>query len=243
MLKRKTALVTGSGRGIGKAIALDLARNGANIILNDIEVTTAEETAKEINALGVTAHTAFADISDFDSCVKMIEEIKAHTDHIDILVNNAGILLDNTIAKMSSEEWNKVINVNVNGLFNVTKNVLEVMPDGGSIINISSVSGVCGNYGQVNYATSKAGVVGFTKTLNKELGRRNITANAIAPGFIKTEMTDKVPQDILERMLLLVPSRKMGTVDDIAGMVTFLASDKGRYISGQCIRIDGGLMF
>ncbi|NQY68584.1 MAG: SDR family NAD(P)-dependent oxidoreductase, partial [Flavobacteriales bacterium] len=188
MLKGKTALVTGGGRGIGRAIAMDLAANGANIIINDIDQVTADATCEEINFLGVKAIVTIADIADFDSCVSMISDIKEHFSEIDILINNAGVLMDNTMAKMTSQEWNTVINVNINGLFNVTKNVLPIMPDGSSIVSISSVSGVCGNYGQANYSTAKAGVLGFTKTLNKELGRNNITVNCIAPGFIKTEM-------------------------------------------------------
>jgi 3-oxoacyl-[acyl-carrier protein] reductase len=242
-LKGKIALITGSSRGIGKAIALALAKDGCNIAINDIE--PAEEVAKkaveEIKALGVDSEVFAADVSKFEDCKSMIEKIKEKFEKIDILVNNAGITKDRTLKKMSQEEWNDVINVNLSSLYNVTHNSLPLIPEGGRIISISSVAGLAGNFGQCNYAATKAGVVGFTKSLAKEVGKRKITVNAIAPGFIKSAMTDKIPVMFLEQIMELIPSKELGQVEDIANAVVFLASDSAKYISAQVIRVDGGL--
>jgi len=224
---------------------LILAKDGANVIVNDIEPMKDEalKTVEEIKALGVNAEFIAADVSDFESCKKMAEEIKSKFEKVDILVNNAGITKDRTLKKMTPEEWYPVINVNLNSLFNVTRNVLEILPDGGRIINISSVAGISGNFGQTNYASTKAGVIGFTKSLAKELGKRKVTVNAVAPGFIKSAMTDKVPVEMLAQILELIPLKEMGLPEDIANAVKFLASDDAKYISGVVLKVDGGISF
>ena len=244
-LSGKNALITGAARGLGKEMALILAKDGANVIVNDIEPMKDEalKTVEEIKALGVNAEFIAADVSDFESCKKMAEEIKSKFEKVDILVNNAGITKDRTLKKMTPEEWYPVINVNLNSLFNVTRNVLEILPDGGRIINISSVAGISGNFGQTNYASTKAGVIGFTKSLSKELGKRKVTVNAVAPGFIKSAMTDKVPVEMLAQILELIPLKEMGLPEDIANAVKFLASDDAKYISGVVLKVDGGISF
>ena len=244
-LSGKNALITGAARGLGKEMALILAKDGANVIVNDIEPMKDEalKTVEEIKALGVNAEFIAADVSDFESCKKMAEEIKSKFEKVDILVNNAGITKDRTLKKMTPEEWYPVINVNLNSLFNVTRNVLEILPDGGRIINISSVAGISGNFGQTNYASTKAGVIGFTKSLAKELGKRKVTVNAVAPGFIKSAMTDKVPVEMLAQILELIPLKEMGLPEDIDNAVKFLASDDAKYISGVVLKVDGGISF
>ena len=244
-LKGKVALITGSSRGIGKAIALELAKNGCNIVVNDIDPSKneAEKTVEEISALGVEAIAITADVSNFDDVKKMMDEIKGKFEKIDILVNNAGITKDRTLKKMTPEEWNAVINVNLTSMYNVTHNALGLIPEGGRIISLSSVSGISGNFGQTNYASTKAGVIGFTKSLAKEVGKMKITVNAIAPGFIKSAMTDKIPVMMLEQIMGLIPLNELGQVEDVANAIVFLASDKAKYISGQVIRVDGGITF
>lgn len=244
-MRGKNALITGASRGIGKAIALALARKGTNVIVNDIEPAKerAEKTVAEIKALGVQCYAVFADVSDFEACRKMAAEIEIKSKTVHVLVNNAGITRDKTLKKMSLQEWTDVVNVNLNSLYNVTHSMLPLIPDQGRIISISSVAGLGGNFGQANYAATKAGMIGFTKTLSKELGKQKITVNAIAPGFIKSEMTDKIPPEILKLSLGLVPSKEIGHPEDVANLAAFLASDEAGYISGQVIRIDGGMMF
>ncbi|MBW2193408.1 MAG: 3-oxoacyl-ACP reductase FabG, partial [Deltaproteobacteria bacterium] len=226
------------------AIALALAQKGSNVIVNDIEPAgeRAQKTVAEIKALGVESYAVLADVSDFEACRQMAAEIERKSESVHILVNNAGITKDKTLSKMTPEAWQAVIDVNLNGLYNVTHNILPLIPDNGRIIGISSVSGMSGNFGQANYAATKAGMIGFTKTLSKELGKQKITVNAIAPGFIKSEMTNKIPPEILKLSLALVPSKEIGQPEDVAGLAVFLASDKAGYISGQVIRVDGGLM-
>ena len=244
-MKGKNALITGAARGLGKEMALVLAKEGCNIIINDIEAMRkdAEKTVGEIKALGVNAEFIAADVSDFESCKKMAEIVKVNFEKVDILVNNAGITKDRTLQKMTPEEWYPVINVNLNSLFNVTRNVLEIIPNGGRIINISSVAGLSGNFGQTNYASTKAGVVGFTKSLAKEVGKRKITVNAVAPGFIKSAMTDKIPVEMMANVLQLIPLGEIGQPGDVANTVKFLASEDAKYISGMVIRVDGGITF
>ncbi|MFH2220540.1 MAG: beta-ketoacyl-ACP reductase [Pseudomonadota bacterium] len=244
-MRGKNALITGASRGIGKAIALALARKGTNVIVNDIEPAKerAEKTVAEIKALGVECYAVFADVSDFEACREMAAEIEIKSKTVHVLVNNAGITRDKTLKKMSLQEWTDVVNVNLNSLYNVTHSMLPLIPDQGRIISISSVAGLGGNFGQANYAATKAGMIGFTKTLSKELGKQKITVNAIAPGFIKSEMTDKIPPEILKLSLGLVPSKEIGHPEDVANLAAFLASDEAGYISGQVIRIDGGMMF
>ncbi|MEA2036554.1 MAG: beta-ketoacyl-ACP reductase [Nanoarchaeota archaeon] len=244
-MKGKNALITGAARGLGKEMALVLAKEGCNIIINDIEPMKEEaiRTVEELKGLGVKAEFIAADVSDFDSCKKMADDIKDKFGKLDILVNNAGITKDRTLKKMTQEEWYPVININLNSLYNVTHNVLELIPDGGRIVNISSVAGISGNFGQTNYASTKAGVIGFTKSLAKEIGKRKITVNAVAPGFIKSAMTDKVPMEMLAQILELIPLKEMGLPTDVANAVKFLASEDAKYISGVVLKVDGGISF
>jgi len=244
-LKGKNALITGAARGLGKEMALTLAKEGCNIIINDIEAMKDEalKTVEEIKAAGVNAEFIPADVSDFEDCKKMADTIKEKFQKIDILVNNAGITKDRTLKKMVPEEWYPVINVNLNSLFNVTRNVLELIPEGGRVINISSVAGISGNFGQTNYASTKAGVIGFTKSLAKELGKQKITVNAVAPGFIKSAMTDKIPVMMLDQIIELIPLKEFGQPGDVANAVKFLASDDAKYISGVVLKVDGGISF
>ena len=242
-LKGKNALITGSSRGIGKSIALALAKEGCNIIINDIApaMEEAKKTASEIKALGVNAEAFTADVSDYESVEKMVVEIQKKFQKIDILVNNAGITKDRTLKKMAKGEWYDVININLNSIYNVTHLVLPLMPDGGRIISLSSIAGLGGNFGQTNYGATKAGIVGFTKSLSKELGKNKITVNAIAPGFIKSKMTEKIPVMVIEQLMELIPMKEMGLPEDVADLAVFLASEQSKYITGQVIRIDGGL--
>ncbi|HLC96825.1 MAG TPA: beta-ketoacyl-ACP reductase [Candidatus Nanoarchaeia archaeon] len=238
-MKGKTALITGGSRGIGKAIALRLAKEGCNIILNDRQSN--EETIAEIKKLGVQVMSVPADVSKFEDIQKMVEEIKLKFPKVDILVNNAGITQDRTLRKMTPEEWNSVISVNLTSVYNVTHCVLPLIPEGGRIINMASIAGISGNFGQCNYSASKAGIIGFTKALAKEVGKNKITVNAIAPGLIKSPMTDKIPVMMLEQMIELIAMKELGAIEDVANLVAFLASDQARYISAEVIRVDGGM--
>ncbi|MFH1641849.1 MAG: beta-ketoacyl-ACP reductase [Nanoarchaeota archaeon] len=243
-MKGKIALVTGSSQGIGKEIALALAKEGCNIIVNDIEPAKerVDKFIEELNDLGVEAMPVLADVSKFEECKKMAEHVKAKFRKVDILVNNAGITKDRTLKKMTPEEWNAVININLNGVYNVTHNILPLIPDGGRIVGLSSVVAFGGNFGQCNYSATKAGMVGFTKSLAKELGKQKITVNAIAPGFIKSDMTDKIPIVMLDKILDIIAFKEMGLPEDVANLAVFLCSDKAKYISGQIIRVDGAMM-
>ena len=244
-MKGKNALITGAARGLGKEMALTLAKEGCNIIINDIASMKEEalKTVEEIKKLGVNSEFVAADVSDFESCKKMAVAVKEKFEKVDILVNNAGITKDRTLKKMVPEEWYPVINVNLNSLYNVTHNILGLIPDGGRVINISSVAGIAGNFGQTNYASTKAGVIGFTKSLAKELGKRKITVNAVAPGFIKSAMTDKIPVELLANILELIPLKEIGQPEDVANAVKYLASDDAKYISGIVLKVDGGISF
>ena len=244
MENRKIALVTGASRGIGKAIAIELAKNNANIIINyHKDEKEAAGVVEEIKKLGVESIAVKADISDFKECAAMFEIIKKRFGCLDILVNNAGALSDKTLKNMTEEQWNFVIKINLNGVFNVTKNSLSLINDNGRIINISSIIGISGNFGQTNYAASKAGITGFTKSLAKELGKRKITVNAVAPGFIDTQMTKTVPFIRRRIMMAMIPLGRVGIPEDIANLVAFLASDKSSYITGEVICVDGGFSF
>ena len=244
MLEGKIALVTGASRGIGRQIALTLAGYGATVIVNyNGSAAKAEEVVNEITANGGMAESMQCSVSDFEKSKEMINGIVKKYGRLDILVNNAGITKDNLIMRMSEEEFDKVIEVNLKGAFNCMKHVSRIMlkQKSGHIINMSSVSGVMGNAGQVNYCASKAGIIGMTKSLARELGSRGITVNAIAPGFIETEMTDVLPEDVKENLLASIPLKRMGQTKDIAETVAFLASDKAAYITGQTISVDGGM--
>ena len=243
-LTGKVTLVTGASRGIGRQIALTLAGYGATVIVNyNGSAVKAEEVVNEITANGGMAESMQCSVSDFEKSKEMIDGIVKKYGRLDILVNNAGITKDNLIMRMSEEEFDKVIEVNLKGAFNCMKHVSRIMlkQKSGHIINMSSVSGVMGNAGQVNYCASKAGIIGMTKSLARELGSRGITVNAIAPGFIETEMTDVLSEDVKENLLGSIPLKRMGQTKDIAETVAFLASDKAAYITGQTISVDGGM--
>lgn len=245
MLKGKTAIVTGSARGIGKAIALKLASLGANIVINDIPSSTeAEATADEIRALGVGAAVALGDVRNIEDVKNMVDTAVNEFGTVDILVNNAGVTRDNLMLRMSEEDWDLVLDINLKGAFNCIKTVVRPMmkQKSGSIINIASVSGVMGNAGQANYSASKAGLIGLTKTTAKEFAKKGIRANAVAPGFIESAMTDKLPEETKAQYLDSIPLMKFGKTEDVANVVAFLAGDMSSYITGQIINIDGGLV-
>lgn len=247
LLEGKKAVVTGSSRGIGKAIALKLAREGADVVINyymDSDLADAESVVKEIKALGRDALAVQGDVSDFSQAENIIKEAEDRFGRVDILVNNAGITRDGLLIKMKEEEWDAVLNANLKSVFNCTKAVAKLMMKQryGRIVNIASVVGVTGNAGQGNYAASKAGVIGFSKSIAKELASRNITVNAIAPGFIQTDMTKKLSDNIIEQINSQIPQGRMGTAEDVANLAGFLASDEAAYITGQVINVDGGMV-
>lgn len=244
MLKGKTALITGASRGIGKAIAVEFAKNGANVIINYYnDRDEAEAVVDKIKKYGVNSMAVKADVSNFDEVTQMASAIQKKFGKVDILVNNAGIVKDRTLKNMTLDEWHVVINTNLNGVFYVTKAILPLMNDGGRIISISSIIGQYGNFGQCNYAAAKAGIIGFTKSLAKELGKKKITVNAVAPGFVKTSITKNIPFFRKKIINYMTPLKEEAEPEDIANVVAFLASDKARYITGTVINIDGGLAF
>lgn len=241
----KTALITGATRGIGKQIALTLAQNGYDIAINyRTENETLKETKKEIEEKGVKCLTVQGDVSNFEDCERFVKEIIEEYGKIDVLVNNAGITKDTLLMRMKKEDFEDVIDTNLIGTFNVTKNVISHMMKArsGRIINISSVVGVAGNAGQTNYSASKAGIIGFTKSLAKEVASRGILVNAVAPGFIETEMTDVLKEDIKEEIAKSIPLKRMGTTQDVANLIKFLAGEDSAYITGQVINVDGGML-
>ena len=244
LLADKIAVVTGASRGIGRGIALAMAREGATVVVNyNGSKERAEEVVAEIENAGGKAVAKQCNVSDFSQAKEFFAEVVKEYGRIDILVNNAGITRDNLIMKMSEEEFQDVIDTNLGGAFNGPKFVTRPMMKQrvGRIINIASVSGVTGNMGQANYSASKAGIIGLTKATAKELAARNITVNAIAPGFIATEMTDKLNDAVKEAAVKTIPLGEFGKVEDIAETAVFLASDKARYITGQVICVDGGI--
>jgi len=245
-LSGKVALITGSARGIGKAIAQELANHGANIVINDILAKNEiDKTLEEIKKNGNIAVGIKADITVFDEVSRMMKEIINKFGKIDILVNNAGITRDSLLIRMKEEDWDAVIRINLKGTFNCSKSVAKYMMRQKStdkIVNISSVIGLIGNIGQVNYAASKAGVIGLTKSMAKELASRNINVNAVAPGFIETDMTKKLTEKVRQDLQQHIPLNRLGTVKDIAQVVYFLVSDSANYITGQVINVDGGMV-
>jgi 3-oxoacyl-[acyl-carrier protein] reductase len=243
-LENKVALITGSARGIGKEIALVLAREGADIIISDVNFEMAEATAKEINALGRRSMAVKLDVTNFKEVEETINKILDKFSKIDILVNNAGITKDGLILRMSESDWDAVINVNLKGTFNCTKAVSKVMLKAkcGKIVNVASIIGIIGNAGQANYSASKAGIIALTKTTAKELASRGICVNAVAPGFIQTEMTDKLPQEIKDKMLEAIPLKRFGKPSEVADLCLFLSSKDADFITGQTIVIDGGMV-
>lgn len=243
LLKDKVAIVTGGAQGIGEAIARKLASEGAAIALVDVNYEKAKATADEIKKLGVDTEAYKADVSNTGEVQEVVDKILDRFKKIDILVNNAGITRDTLLLRMTEQDWDLVISINLKGVFNFTKAVTKIMSKqrNGSIINISSVVGLFGNAGQANYSASKAGVIGLTKTTAKEFAGRNIRANAVAPGFIKTAMTDKLSQEVINKYLENIPMKTLGTPDDVANTVLYLASDLSSYVTGEVIRVDGGL--
>ena len=245
LLENQIVLVTGGSRGIGKAAALACAREGAHIIINYAgNVKAAEETVKEISDLGQKCLAVQADISKLADVERLIEEATAEFGKIDILVKNAGITRDGLLMRMKEEDWDAVIETNLKGIFLCTKAVIRGMMKqrSGRIINMTSVVGVMGNAGQANYAAAKAGVIGFTKSTAKELASRGITVNAIAPGFIHSDMTSVLPENVKEEMVKAIPIGRMGEAEEVADAVVFLASNSARYITGQVIHVDGGMV-
>lgn len=243
-LKNKVALITGGARGIGRAIGIVFAKEGADIVVADVNQETAQQTASEIEALGVKALALEMDVTNFEKVEEGINKILDKMGKVDILVNNAGITKDNLLLRMSPADWDAVINVNLKGTFNCIKAVSRPMikQRSGKIISIASIIGLMGNPGQANYAASKAGIIALTKTVAKELASRNINANVVAPGFIQTAMTDKLPEEIKKKMLEAIPLAKLGTPEDVANVCLFLASEESSYITGQTITIDGGMV-
>lgn len=244
MFEGRIALVTGAGKGIGKEIALELARGGAKCVINYASSSAgAEETVNEIKQMGGDAFAYKCDVSAFEEVEKMITEVMEQFGKIDILVNNAGITKDNLILKMTEADFEAVIDVNLKGAFNCIKAVTKPMMKQryGRIVNITSVVGVIGNAGQANYAASKAGIIGLTKSVARELASRNITVNAVAPGFIKTDMTAVLPEAVKEQLLGQIPVKKLGEASDIANAVCFLADEKASYITGQVLNVNGGM--
>lgn len=244
LLEGKTAIITGAARGIGKAIAMRFAAEGCNVAFTDLVYNdVAQATEKEISAFGVKAKGYASNAANFDDTQKVVEEVIKDFGRVDILVNNAGITKDTLLMRMTEEQWDAVINVNLKSCFNFTKAVQGTMlkQKSGSIINMSSVVGVSGNAGQSNYSASKAGMIGFTKSIAKELGSRGIRSNAIAPGFIITEMTGVLPEDVKKAWEAQIPLRRGGTPDDVANTCVFLGSDLSSYVTGQVIHVCGGM--
>ncbi len=243
-LAGKTALVTGASRGIGKEIALELARNGANIVVNYAgNKQLAEQVADEIRSIGRESAAIQADVANSEAVEQMVKETVNMFGSLDILVNNAGITRDQLLMRMKESDWDDVLNTNLKSVFLTTKAVSRQMMKQrkGRIINIASIVGVSGNAGQANYVAAKAGIIGLTKTAAKELAPRNITVNAVAPGFITTDMTDKLPEDVKQELYKQIPLARLGEPKDIAYVVAFLASEKSSYITGQTIHVNGGM--
>jgi len=245
LLHKKTAVITGASRGIGRGIAKTFAQEGANVAFTySSSIQAAEELENELSTFGIKAKGFQSNAADFNAAQSLIDDVIKEFGTIDILVNNAGITKDNLLMRISEEDFDKVIEVNLKSVFNMTKAVQRIMlkNKAGSIINISSVVGVKGNAGQTNYAASKAGIIGFSKSVALELGSRNIRCNAVAPGFIETEMTDRLNPEVVQSWRNAIPLKRGGTPEDVANLCVFLASDMSAYITGQTINIDGGML-
>lgn len=243
-LTGKAALVTGGSRGIGRAIVIELAKAGADVAINySGNESMAQEAAREVEALGRQSAVIQANVADSDSVAKMVKHVVDKFGRLDILINNAGIAKDNLLMRMKDEDWDAVLNVNLKGVFNCTKAVTRQMMKqrSGRIINISSVVGVLGNPGQANYAAAKAGIIGLTKSNARELAARGITVNAVAPGYIQTDMTAELPEEVRQEMSKQIPLGRMGLAEDVAKVVRFLASDDAGYMTGQTLHVDGGM--
>ena len=242
-LENKIAIITGGGSGIGKATALRFADEGAHVIIWDVVDAKGEETLAELKTRGSNAAYYHVDTTDKEQIAKATEDVVSRFGRIDILINNAGITKDSTLLKMTDEQWERVIDVNLNGVYHCTRATAPIMAQNnyGRIINASSVVGLFGNFGQTNYAATKAGLIGMTQTLSKELGRKGITVNAVAPGFIATEMIRLMPEEVLAGMEAKVPVKRLGQPEEVAALYAFLASDEAAYINGAVVRIDGGI--
>ncbi len=242
-LKGKVALVTGSAQGIGRAVALILAQNGADVVISDINLERAEETAKEIEAIGSKAMAVKVNVANPGDVDGMVDAVLARFGRIDILVNNAGIARDKLILRMTEEDWDAVLDINLKGTFNCTKAVVRQMSKqrSGKIVNIASVSGEMGNPGQANYSASKAGVIGLTKTIAREFAQRGINVNAIAPGYIQTPMTEALPEKAKEELKRMIPVERLGQPEDVAEAVLFLVSESSSYITGHVLNVNGGI--
>ncbi len=244
LLEGKTALITGAARGIGSSIAKRFAKEGANVAITDLAVNeSANSVIRELESYGVKAKAYASDASNYEQTQEVVKQIIEDFGRVDILVNNAGITKDTLLMRMSEDQWDMVINVNLKSVFNFTKAVQTNMLSNraGSIINMSSVVGVSGNAGQANYSASKAGMIGFTKSVAKEVGARGVRCNAIAPGFIETEMTAKLPENVRKEWAKQIPLRRGGTPDDVANTALFLASDLSSYVTGQVVNVCGGM--
>ena len=245
MLKGKNVIVTGATRGIGREIALTLAQNGANIAMNYRNLNSeVEDLINEIKSFGVDALAIKCDVSSTNEVENFVKEVKAHYNTIDVLVNNAGITKDGLILRMKEEDFDDVLDVNLKGTFNTTKSISSIMvrQKYGKIINISSVVGIAGNAGQCNYAASKAGVIGFSKSVARELASRNINVNVVAPGYINTDMTKNLPDKVKEEIIKSIPMKKIGNPKEVANLILFLSSNLSDYITGQVINVDGGMV-
>jgi len=242
-LKDKIALVTGAAQGIGKAIALKLASHGADIVVSDINLERLNEVAKEIEGMGRRALAIKANVANSGEVEAMVDEAIGKLGVIHILVNNAGITRDTLLLRMKEEDWDAVMGVNLKGVFNCTRAVVKYMSKEryGRIVNIASIVGEMGNVGQANYSASKAGVIGFTKTVAREFASRNITCNAVAPGFIETAMTQNLPEKVREELSKQIPMRRLGTAEDVANCVLFLVTSASSYITGQVVNVNGGM--
>ncbi|MCJ7642479.1 MAG: 3-oxoacyl-[acyl-carrier-protein] reductase [Desulfobacterales bacterium] len=242
-LKAKVALITGAAQGIGKAVTLVLARHGADVVVADVNIEKAQETAREVEALGRAAMAVRVDVTHLEDVEKMVEAAVQRFGKIDILVNNAGIARDKLILRMTEEDWDTVLNVNLKGTFNCTKTVIKYMSKqrSGKIVNIASVVGMMGNPGQANYSASKAGVIGLTKTVAREFAARGINVNAIAPGYIQTPMTEVLPEKAKEELKRLIPMKRLGQPEDVAHAVLFLVSEVSSYITGNILNVNGGI--
>ncbi len=243
-LQGKVALVTGGARGIGREICLLFAKEGADIVIGDVNLAEAEKTAAEIKALGRKSMSLHLDVTSFEKVQEAVNKILDNLGKIDILINNAGITKDGLMLRMQDADWDAVIAVNLKGTFNCTKAVSKAMlkQKSGRIVNIASIIGIIGNPGQANYAASKAGIIALTKTTAKELASRAINVNAVAPGFIQTDMTAKLPEELKQKMLASIPLAKLGLPQDVANACLFLSSDDAAYITGQTLVVDGGMV-
>ena len=244
ILEKKVAIITGAGRGIGRVIAVELAKEGASVVVADIDENTAKETADGICSSGGKAVSIAGDVSSPEDAKEIVDKALEEFSGLDILVNNAGIVRDNLIMRMTEDEWDLVIKVNLKGAFNLIKSASRVMLKRryGKIINISSVVGIMGNVGQANYSASKAGIIGLTRSAAKEFASRNICVNAVAPGYIETDMTRNLPEEVKKAFISTIPLKRAGSAGDVARVVKFLASPDSDYITGQVIQVDGGMV-